>query len=319
MTVTREDVFYAYRLILGREPESEAVVAEHMKYANGLEGLRQVFLQSPEFVSRFDRARGVAPPVGRFMDASEVDIDLRCSPEQMQRMFDGIARAWQAFGQTEPHWSVLTDDQFKPATIAENLDDFYATGIAEIDLRFNGLKRNGLPVTFEKALDFGCGVGRLSLALARYARAVTCVDISPPHIALAGERAQRKGIDNVSFKAITSVPDLEQFSGYDFIISLIVLQHNPPPIMAAIYEKLLAALAPGGVALVQFPTYIHGQRFSVEDYLANAQPQMEMNSLSQAAIFAIVEGANCRVVEVREDDAAGYNLALSHSFLVQKR
>lgn len=42
--VTREDVISAYRLILGRDPETESVVDEQMARHESLLGLRNAFL-----------------------------------------------------------------------------------------------------------------------------------------------------------------------------------------------------------------------------------------------------------------------------------
>ena len=105
-------------------------------------------------------------------------------------MMDRIAHEWRKFGETEPHWSVLTSEQFVAANIAENIDRFYASGHADLPRFFNPLARAGLPAErFGKVLDFGCGVGRLSLALATRADQVLGVDVSPPHIrAGAGAR-----------------------------------------------------------------------------------------------------------------------------------
>ncbi len=89
--------------------------------------------------------------------------------------------------------------------------------------------------------------------------------------------------------------------------------------MAALYAKLLASLAPAGLALVQMPTYIEGQAFSVADYLANDGMEMEMHALAQREIFRVIDEAGCRTIEVREDGSAGRGPALSHTFLVQRR
>lgn len=317
MPVTREEAILAYRLILGREPENEAVIG-HAMDAHDLAHLRRVFLGSNEFSQEYDAAARGALHVGRFQDVAEVDIDIACTPDELQAMFDRIGKAWRAFGQTEPHWSVLTNDDFRQDNLAANIDRFYASGHDDVDTHLNILRRAGLPVAFGRAMDFGCGVGRLTLALGRYARQVVGVDISPPHLKLAAERASDVGAANVAFEAIDSVDDLDRYRGLDFVFSRIVLQHNPPPIMAAIYAKLLAALAPGGTAIVQMPTYMHGHRFSAAAYLASDQPDMEMNGLPQPIIFRLIEEANCRVIEVVEDISAG-NSALSHIFCVQKR
>jgi len=115
------------------------------------------------------------------------------------------------------------------------------------------------------------------------------------------------------------VTDVDRYRGFDFVISIIVLQHNPPPVIAALFGKLLAALAQGGVAIIQIPTYIQGRYFSTADYLESAAPQMEMHALAQSIIYRIIEQSGCRLVEVREDGAAGHGPAISHTFCIQRR
>lgn len=315
MSVTREEVIWAYRMFLGREPESEAIIEIQMG-ATDLDHLRQACLGSEEFNGKFNRGHGL-PFVGRFFDVDRTDIDIACSDEQLQAMFDRIGRAWQAFGQTEPHWSVLTSDAFRQENLAANIDAFYASGRNDIDLNLHFLRRAGLPTKFGKALDFGCGVGRLTLGLTSYADQVVGIDISPPHLKLAEERARDVSVANVVFDSIASPNDLDRYRDFDLVISLIVLQHNPPPVMASLYRKLLGALAPGGVAIVQMPTFMRGQSFAAADYLANEQPSMEMNALPQKLIFEIIEEMGCRPIEIRENSVAG-DMGLSHVVAAQR-
>ncbi|MBD3759551.1 class I SAM-dependent methyltransferase [Rhizorhabdus sp.] len=316
MPVTRDEVIYAYRLLLGREPESEIVIENTMAARDWLQ-LREAFLASQEFIGKYESQAAHVLPVGRFFDVPEIPVDPRCTDEQLQLMFDRIAAAWKIFGETEPHWSVIVSDDFRQANLADNIDRFYLSGRGDIDVHLNFLARAGLPTRFGRALDFGCGVGRLTLALAAHADQVVGVDISPPHLALAAERAEAQGIGNAAFESIDSVADLDRYGDLDFIISRIVLQHNPPPVMAALYRRLLTALKPGGVAIVQIPTYIQGQNFTAADYLANEQPSMEMNALPQKLVFEIIAETGCVPLEIREDSAAGH-IGLSHTFAVQK-
>ncbi len=315
MSVAREEVIWAYRMLLGREPESEAVIDLQMQ-AFDLAHLRSAFLGSEEFNRKF--VQSAEPLVGRFFEVDRTYIDIRCSDEQLQAMFDRIGVAWKAFGETEPHWSVLTSEAFRQVNLPANIDAFYASGLHDIDVQLNFLRRAELPIRIGKAMDFGCGVGRLTLALAPHAGHVLGIDISPPHLKLAEERRDAKGIANVDFASIASVDDLDRHGGFDLVISRIVLQHNPPPVMTAIYRKLLRALAPGGVAIVQMPSFLVGQSFTADDYLAHEQPAMEMNALPQHIMFEIVDETGCRVLEVREDSAAG-TYGLSHSIAVQRK
>jgi len=315
MGVSREDVIWAYRMFLGREPESEAVIEEQMT-APDRKQLREAFVGSHEYRKGLGAAGGL-PPVGRYFGVADTKIDLACSDRELQAMFDRIGEAWKMFGQTEPHWSVLTNESFRQENLAENIERFYASGRNDIDVNLNFLRRAGLPTTFARALDFGCGVGRLTLGLAPHAGHVVGVDISPPHLRLARERAEEVGIANVAFDSISAPGDMDRYRDFDLVISLIVLQHNPPPVMASLYEKLLAALAVGGVAIVQMPTFMGGQSFSVAEYLANEQPSMEMNALPQKALFEIIEKMGCRPLEIRENSAAGPD-GVSHVIAVQR-
>jgi hypothetical protein len=50
--VTREEVFFAFRFILGREPESEAVIEAHRRVGSA-EELREILLLSREFEDKY--------------------------------------------------------------------------------------------------------------------------------------------------------------------------------------------------------------------------------------------------------------------------
>jgi len=312
MAVTREMVAWAYRLLLDREAESDAVIDAYAQI-DDVPALRRAFLSSDEYSIK--NPGGLAT-VGRYREVRSVPVQVDATPDEIKAMMARIAHEWRRFGETEPHWSVLVSQSFTAANIDQHIDHFYETGHENLPLIFNPLARVGMaPERFGKVLDFGCGVGRLSLALATHADQVLGVDISPPHIRLARERADQVGIANVDFKAIDTPDDLDGLSGFDLIVSLIVLQHNPPPVMAALLGKLLRALAPGGGAVIQIPTFINNYSFSVADYLANDQASMEMNALPQPAIFAIAEQAGCRVLEVREDWWIGDIPGVSQTFV----
>jgi hypothetical protein len=104
----------------------------------------------------------------------------------------------------------------------------------------------------------------------------------------------------------------------DAVFSIIVLQHNPPPVIALILTKLLACLRPFGIADFQVPTRAKGYRFSVDEYLnsRNAKFEMEMHAIPQKDVFAIIRQAGCE--EVQPDDMTGSLDLISNTFLVRK-
>lgn len=315
MAIARDDVISAYRYVFNREPENPAAI-DRLLDVEDWRHLRSIFVQSNEFRSQLIRLTGRAQ-VGRFLQVTDSEIEVDADKLSEQAMFDRIACNWRRFGETEPHFSVLTNPLFKPDAIEQHMREFLDSGHFDVERLLNFPRRAGIaPEQYGRTLDFGCGVGRLTTALSPHAKQVVGVDISAGHLREGNKIVLRTGVDNVELRLIAAIDDIDDLGYFDLVISRIVLQHNPPPIMAAIYRKLLRRLAPGGCAVIQIPTYIAGYRFSVEEYLQSENVQMEMNALPQQVIFKIIAQEGCRPLEVREDDHLGEFDGLSHVFAV---
>jgi SAM-dependent methyltransferase len=144
---------------------------------------------------------------------------------------------WDELARREPYYAVLTEPRFlSDAMDEEQRRAFFATGEADVE-RLLGIA--GL--TPRTALDFGCGVGRLTRALAKRVERVTGCDVSPRMLELA-----RRNVPHASF--VTALDD----STFDFICSLIVFQHIPVAEGLRLFAGLLRRLAPGGVAIIHF-------------------------------------------------------------------
>src|ERR1700675_2485116 len=87
-----------------------------------------------------------------------------------------LQRSWDSLGAIDPMWTVLSD----PTKLGHGWDEsaFFATGVDEINELVARLRHHGMTATGERALDFGCGVGRLTQALAAHFAQVTGVDIA---------------------------------------------------------------------------------------------------------------------------------------------
>ena len=312
--VSQDYVISLYRLLLGREPESIDVVKLHAEAAQDEKELLRHFLGSTEFLGR-----GLMPSfVGRYIHPDHLPVDESATPEQLKQMLVGITEKWVQHGNTEPYWSVLTQERFRSSNIDVSRDQFYASGHGNVNNAIRAVRRAGVdPAGFRTAIDFGCGVGRLTFALAKHVGFVTGIDISAAHVRHAQNRARETQVGNVAFKVLGNVSDISMLEKTDFIISLIVLQHNPPPIMGEIFGRLLRLLNRGGVVYLQTLTYIDGYVFDVENYLKNDKVNMEMNYLPQKTIFRIISDQGCIPLEVREDGWGGAS-AVSHTFLIQK-
>jgi len=164
---------------------------------------------------------------------------------------DDVRKSWDALGAEDPLWAVLTDDRYRGGKWNE--DDFFVTGAEEITGVVRDLDRLGRPVGRGRCLDFGCGVGRLTQALAEHFERCDGVDIAPSMIA-AARRLDRSG-GRCAFH-VNDAPDLTLFPAgtFDFIYCNIVLQHMPTDAAKAYVAEFLHVLAPGGVAMFEIPS-----------------------------------------------------------------
>ena len=113
--------------------------------------------------------------------------------------------------------------------------------------------------------------------------------------------------------AACSVGELPE---YDFLYSLIVLQHNSPPIQAFLLDVLLANVRSGGAVLFQTATNIPGYAFHAADYLQSEDATMELHALPQSKIMSLLRIHGLEVQEVLMDPFLG--LYGSNTFFATK-
>ena len=164
--------------------------------------------------------------------------------------FRHLQETWDALGAEDPLWAVLS----APGTRGNRWDPgrFFATGQAEINGLFDDLTARGARMRLGRALDFGCGVGRLTQALADRFERVDGVDIAPSMVA-AARRFNRHG-DRCAYH-VNDRADLSLFRDgvFDLIYSRITLQHIPPEFTKRYIVEFARVLSPGGVAAVHIP------------------------------------------------------------------
>jgi SAM-dependent methyltransferase len=312
---TREAVAWAYRLFLDREPESESVIDERMRHRLGTRALRAGFLESDEY--RVKNPPALLPVLQGDEPAMEIDSDL---PEADCRLlFDRVQAAWQRLGENDPFWSVLTSEQYRPDQIGQHSEQFWESGRWDVQRLMRTLDRNGLDQReLRDCLEYGCGLGRLTRWLSAEFESVHGVDISRAHLRIAEAYLRHEGVGNATLGHLARLKDLETLPRVDLVYTVIVLQHNPPPVIRHVLHRLLRALKPGGVAYFQVPTYLPGYRFRLDEYLGGATGQnMEMHVLPQRTIFEVMRAEGCIPLEVLEDTATGPPYS-SNTFLVRK-
>lgn len=159
---------------------------------------------------------------------------------------DTIREGWDQAAREDAMFNIVTLPE--KANGGWTPDEFFEHGRAEIDpmMRRVGwlLKRKG------RALDFGCGVGRLTQALAFHFKRVDGVDISPEMVDRArsmnrhpGRVEYHRNTDRLPFRAGT----------FDLVYSRIVLQHMPAEFQRDYVREFLRVLKQDGLAVFQIP------------------------------------------------------------------
>jgi SAM-dependent methyltransferase len=164
-----------------------------------------------------------------------------------------FARDWNKLGKSNPLGAILTG----PAgELTEwNIEEFFATGKADADRFLADLERIAPAVPRRIALDFGCGVGRVTGALATNFESVIGVDAASTMVSRA--RVVNEALQNCQF-VVNKESHLHRFptGTFDVIYSRLVLQHIPPALVRAYVPELIRVLRPGGVLMFQMPDEI---------------------------------------------------------------
>lgn len=209
-------------------------------------------------------------------------------------------------------------------------EEFFETGRGDVRALMADAGRLRPALQTHRALDFGCGIGRLTSALAEYFDEVVGIDIAESMIAAA--RAQHASLTRCRFE-LNVRTDLRQFPSerFDFVLAWIVLQHMPPPLMRRYLQEFLRVLAPGGLLVFQLPAevedsqkafcdapvvgpgmkqrlprpLIRAYRWMKYQIYRQFVPHMEMYGLARAQVVELVARGGGQVLDVRPDQSHG--------------
>lgn len=167
---------------------------------------------------------------------------------------DVQAQDWNELAQLDPHWAILTASGKRFG--GWDSEEFFATGTAEANAFMLRVEELGLPQQRGRALDFGCGLGRMTRALAAHFDPCIGVDISEEMV--RGARDANADVTGISFE-VNHATDLKRFddASFDLVYSMIVLQHVPDRDAIESYvREFCRVMRPGGLAVFQLPTHI---------------------------------------------------------------
>jgi SAM-dependent methyltransferase len=172
------------------------------------------------------------------------------APKGYRMKLTDLQYNWDEFGRTDPLWAILSDPTKRGGRWG--LNGFFETGRAEVAEVMEYLQTLPVKLQMGRALDFGCGVGRLTQALAE--RFVEChgVDIAASMLELAN-KYNRFGAR--CRYHLNTRPDLALFDDetFDFVYSNLVLQHMAPEYSTGYLKEFIRVLARDGLLLFQLP------------------------------------------------------------------
>ncbi len=301
MSIDTRLVREAYRRLLQREPENQAVVEAHARDTESFEQLLLRIAESDEYrnLTLMQGLRSVfyAPP-----QAIQVDV----SDEQRVQLMDRVRREWQRLGENDPYWSVLSEERYRAKELSEaEVLEFLERGRDSAELVESFEARTRQTVSSGLCFELGCGVGRVTCHLAERFERVIAADISPGNIALCKKNLESAGITNVDYLLVDDLADYRAQPEFDFLYSVIVLQHNTPPIQKFILDALLGKVRSGGGCLFQTPASIPGYSFDASQYLTTQDELIEMHALPMTDVLGLLHAHGLKPLQVLLDSWTG--------------
>jgi SAM-dependent methyltransferase len=229
---------------------------------------------------------------------------------------------WEDMGDLDPYWSILTE----PGTKHGNWDiaKFFATGTDEISGLMSAAEKLDLPRQRRWALDFGCGVGRLTRALGPLFENVVGIDISESMLRRAIALNPQKncqfvhnGSDSLPFPS----------DKFDLIYTALVLQHVPSQESIRRYiAEFVRVLKVGGLLVMQVPNHVPLRRrvqarARIYSWLRSAGLSEQllykrlglhpipMNFLPESDVVSIIDSGGGTALRIVADQRAGPHIA----------
>ena len=222
-----------------------------------------------------------------------------------------VQKTYEVYGKKDPLYAVLSRKDAKDNNW--DVEEFMATGRQEIADAMSHLAFLGVEVNRGRALDFGCGVGRLTQALCEHFQEAFGVDISYSMIEIA---ESYNVFDARCEYRVNTSDDLAQLddASFDFVYSNISLQHSPPEASSKYIAEFFRILRPGGVGVFQIPSGPRHKPGSFGERIYSVKrgplrrfwkrirglPPVEIHYLNQSVVKEIIEASGGRLIDVTQ-------------------
>lgn len=220
---------------------------------------------------------------------------------------------WNKFGRIDPFWAILTNPDKKGNKWKR--EEFFDTGVKEIKNIMKDIQSLDIQFQNRKALDFGCGIGRLTQALAIYFEEVYGIDIAPSMIKLAKEYNR---YDSKCKFYLNTSDDLKMFpkNNFNFIYSNITLQHIKPLYTKRYLKEFIRVLKSHGLLIFQLPSNPNNIKAIIKHILKNIlpssvmqlyykirygnQPIMEKHGMKRKNVVKLLKHNKAVIIEVKQ-------------------
>jgi ubiquinone/menaquinone biosynthesis C-methylase UbiE len=229
-------------------------------------------------------------------------------------------QVWNQLAEEDPLWAVLSLEDRRGNRW--EVESFFESGRGEVESALAQLESLDVEIGRRRALDFGCGVGRLTKGLAEHFDEVIGVDIASSMIELA--KRYSDGTSNIDY-LVNVADDLRVFPDdhFDLVVSVITLQHMRPKYARRYLKEFIRVLRPGGALVFQLPAAATdeqptGRRQRLIDSLpvpiaerlearqrARAVGNDEMHTIDRKSVEKLIERQGGKVLNAIEDGASG--------------
>jgi 2-polyprenyl-3-methyl-5-hydroxy-6-metoxy-1,4-benzoquinol methylase len=240
--------------------------------------------------------------------------------------WDSTTDDWEKLGQLDPYWAVIGDESYHRGNMSDaQLARFLESGEAYVEHLWRRCREAfGTSFAPVRALDFGCGVGRVALPMAKRTESVVAVDVADSMLSQAGVLLARQGVTNVEL--VKGDDTLSRVTGtFDFVHSLIVFQHIPVSRGLGLVKRLVALAGDRGVVVLHvlyenpfqrtWPIRIASRALRPLRRLRGRPPEIQMNPYPLNAVFGLIHEAGVQAFRVELTDHAGH---LGATFVFRK-
>jgi SAM-dependent methyltransferase len=229
---------------------------------------------------------------------------------------------WEYFGENDPYFAVNTISEMRSESLDEDkIKLFFERGEDYIKKIWLEIEKHFAPdFKPQRSLDFGCGVARMTLPIAkRSAGEAVGVDISTSMLKVAQKNADMFGVKNVSF--IKGDDNISKVTGeFDFIHSIVVFQHINPKTGVGIFKRMVEMLSEDGIGVLHV-TYgdsvsTGGQKFRFKIYrdlpLAYRMRNLVLRKRNEPLLPIYLYNLNQLMLILQQNDCHNCHIRFSH-------